>query len=75
MSVDTIRCIGRKNSVKHKDESNPAYKDVSAVVTFLGQFKPEAAVLIGQLLVLAHEVVIHIPALIINALQKKNIRI
>jgi hypothetical protein len=47
MSVDTIRCIGGKNSVKHKDESNPAYQDVSAVVTFLGQFKPEAAVLIG----------------------------
>jgi hypothetical protein len=75
ISVGTMRCVGRKNSVKHKDESNLAYKDLSTQVTFLSQFKPDTAVLIGQLPVLAHELMVHVLALIIHALQKKNVRI
>jgi hypothetical protein len=57
--------------VKRKDESNSAYKDVLAQVTFLGQFKPDAVVFIGQLPVLAQEMMVHIPVLIVHAPQKK----
>jgi hypothetical protein len=70
-----MRCIGRKNSVKRKDKSNPTYKDVSAQVTFLCQLKPDTAVLIGQLPVLAHKLMIHVPTVIVHALRKKNVRI
>jgi hypothetical protein len=69
------RCLGKKNIVKSKDESNPAYKDMSAQFTFLAQFKPKSAVLIGQFPMLTHKVVVHVPTLIIHALQKKSIRI
>jgi hypothetical protein len=70
-----MRCVGRKNRVKRKFKSNQAYKDVSALITFFSQFKPDTALLIGQLPVLAHEMMVHIPTLIVHALQKKNVRI
>jgi hypothetical protein len=43
---------------------------MSADSTFLGQFQLELAVRIGQLPVLAHQVVVHIGACIVHALQK-----
>jgi hypothetical protein len=54
--------------VKH--ESSPAYSGMSVGFTFLIQIQAKLAVLIGQLPVLAHEVMVHVPALIIHALQK-----
>jgi hypothetical protein len=52
-----------------KEESNPAYSGMSAGFTFLGQVKAKLAVLIGQLPMLAYEIMIHVPALIVHALQ------
>jgi hypothetical protein len=75
MSVDTIRCVGKANIVKSKDKSNLVYRDMLAQFTFLAQFKPKPAVLIGQLPMLAHKVVIHVSALVVHALQKKSVRI
>jgi hypothetical protein len=48
---------------------------MSAQFTFLAQFKPKPAVLDGQLPMLAHKVMVHVPALIVHALQKKSVRI
>jgi hypothetical protein len=53
-----------------KEESNPAYSGMSARYTFLVQVQAELAVLIGQLPMLAHEIMVHVPALIIHALQR-----
>jgi hypothetical protein len=53
-----------------KEESNPAYSGMSAEFTFLGQVQAKFAVLIGQLLMLAYQIMIHVPALIVHALQK-----
>jgi hypothetical protein len=53
-----------------KEESNPAYGGMSAGFTFLGQVQAKFAVLIGQLPMLAYQVMIHVPALIVHALQK-----
>jgi hypothetical protein len=53
-----------------KYESNPAYSGMSARYTFLGQVKAKFAMLVGQLPMLAHEIMIHVPALIVHALQK-----
>jgi hypothetical protein len=75
ISVGTMGCVGRKNRVKRKFKSNQAYKDVSTLITFLSQFKTDVAVLIGQLPMLTHEMMVHVPALIVHALQKKNVRI
>jgi hypothetical protein len=61
--------------VKSKDKSNPTYRDMSAQFTFLAQFKPKSAVLGGQLLMLTHKVVVHVPVLVVHALQKKSVRI
>jgi hypothetical protein len=61
--------------MKNGDESNPTYKDMLAQFTFLGQLNTNPVVLIGQFPMLAHKVVIHVPALIIHAMQKKNIKI
>jgi hypothetical protein len=49
---------------------HPAYNDMSDEVTFLGQFQPELAMRIGQLPVLAHQVVVHVGASIVHALQR-----
>jgi hypothetical protein len=38
--------------------------------TFLGQFLPELAVRIGQLPMLAHQVVEHVGTCVVHALQK-----
>jgi hypothetical protein len=43
---------------------------MSAGFTFLGQIQSEFAVLIGQLSMLAYQVMIHVPAFIVHALQK-----
>jgi hypothetical protein len=43
---------------------------MSAKFTFLAQIQAEFAVLIGQLLVLAYQVMIHVPACVVHALQK-----
>jgi hypothetical protein len=43
---------------------------MSADFTFLGQFQPELAVRIGQLPMLAHQVVEHVGASVVHALQK-----
>jgi hypothetical protein len=44
--------------------------DVLAEFTFLGQFQPELAMRIGQLPVLAHQVMVHVGACIVHALQR-----
>jgi hypothetical protein len=43
---------------------------MSADFTFLGQFLLELAVRIRQLPVLAHQVVVHVGACVVHALQK-----
>jgi hypothetical protein len=53
-----------------KEENNPAYSGMSAGFTFLGQLQTKFAVLVGQFPVLAYQVMIHVPALIVHALQK-----
>jgi hypothetical protein len=44
--------------------------DMSAEFTFLGHFQPELAMRIGQLPVLAHQVMVHVGACVVHALQK-----
>jgi hypothetical protein len=56
--------------VKQKEESNPAYSGMLAGFTFLVQIKAKLTVLIGQLPMLAHEVMVHVLMLIVHALQK-----
>jgi hypothetical protein len=51
-----------------KEESNLAYSGMSAGFTFLGQVQMKFAVLIGQLPMLAYQVMIHVPTLIVHAL-------
>jgi hypothetical protein len=53
-----------------KEENNPAYNGMSAEFTFLAQIQAKLAVLIGQLPVLAYQVMIHVPACIVHVLQK-----
>jgi hypothetical protein len=53
-----------------KEESNLAYSSMSAGFTFLGQVQMKFAMLIGQLSMLTYQVMIHVPALIVHALQK-----
>jgi hypothetical protein len=53
-----------------KEESNPAYRGMSDGFTFLGQVQAKFAMLIGQLPMLAYQVMIHVPAFIVHALQK-----
>jgi hypothetical protein len=53
-----------------KGESNPTHESMSAGFTFLLQVKTNLVVLIGQLPMLAHEIMVHVPMLIIHALQK-----
>jgi hypothetical protein len=67
-----IWCVSKEIIMKNKDETNPAYSGMSAQLTFLGQLKTNLVVLIGQFSVLAHKLMIHVPVLIIHALQKKN---
>jgi hypothetical protein len=45
---------------------------MSAKFTFLGQFQPELAMRIGQLPMLAHQVVVHVGACVIHALQSSQ---
>jgi hypothetical protein len=53
-----------------KEENNSAYSGMSAGFTFLGQIQAKFAVLVGQLPMLAYQVMIHVPAFIVHALQK-----
>jgi hypothetical protein len=53
-----------------KEENNPAYSGISAGFTFLVQLQTKFAVLVGQFPVLAYQVMIHVPTLIVHALQK-----
>jgi hypothetical protein len=55
---------------KVKEENNLAYSGMSAGFTFLGQIQVKFAVLVGQLPMLAYQVMIHVPAFIVHALQK-----
>jgi hypothetical protein len=57
-------CVGKQKA------KYPAYKDVSAEVTFLGQFQLELAVCVGKLPMLAHQVMKHVGARVVHALQK-----
>jgi hypothetical protein len=43
---------------------------MTAEITFLMQFQLELAMRIGQLPVLAHQVVVHVGASVVHALQK-----
>jgi hypothetical protein len=53
-----------------KEENNPAYSGMSAGFTFLGQIQAKFFVLVGQLPMLAYQVMIHVLAFIVHALQK-----
>jgi hypothetical protein len=53
-----------------KEESNPAYSGMSAGFTFLSQTQAKFAVLVGQLSMLAYQIMIHVPTFIVHALQK-----
>jgi hypothetical protein len=53
-----------------KEENNLAYSGMSVGFTFLGQLQTKFAVLVGQFPVFAYQVMIHVPALIVHALQK-----
>jgi hypothetical protein len=53
-----------------KKARHPAYMDMSAEFTFLGQFLPELAMRIGQLPMLAHLVVVHVGVSVVHALQR-----
>jgi hypothetical protein len=53
-----------------KEENNQAYNGMSAEFTFLAQIQAKFAVLIGQLPVLAYQIMIHVPVCIVHALQK-----
>jgi hypothetical protein len=55
---------------EEKKARHPAYMDMSADFTFLGQFQLELAVRIRQLPVLAHQVVEYVGASVVHALQK-----
>jgi hypothetical protein len=44
--------------------------DMTAEITFLAQFQLELAMRIGQLPVLAHQVMEHVGARVVHALQK-----
>jgi hypothetical protein len=43
---------------------------MSAEFTFLAQFQPKLAMRIGQLLMLTHQVMVHVGASVVHALQK-----
>jgi hypothetical protein len=43
---------------------------MSAEITFLGQFQPELAMRVRKLSVLAHQVMKHVGACVVHALQK-----
>jgi hypothetical protein len=43
---------------------------MSAEITFLGQFQPELAVRVRKLSMLAHQVMKHVGACVVHALQK-----
>jgi hypothetical protein len=53
-----------------KEENNLAYNGMSAEFTFLAQIQAQFVVLIGQLPVHAYQVMIHVPACVVHALQK-----
>jgi hypothetical protein len=53
-----------------EEENNPAYNTMSAKFTFLGQFQPVLAMRVGELPMLALQVMVHIGACIVHALQK-----
>jgi hypothetical protein len=53
-----------------REKKNQAYNGMSAKFTFLAQIQAKLAVLIGRLPVLAYQVMIHVPACIVYALQK-----
>jgi hypothetical protein len=65
-----IRVCRQEEYCEVKEESNPAYNGVSAGFTFLCQLQMKFAVLVGQFPVLAYQVMIHVPTLIVHALQK-----
>jgi hypothetical protein len=43
---------------------------MSAKITFLGQLQLKLAVCVGKLLMLAHQVMIHVGTFVVHALQK-----
>jgi hypothetical protein len=49
---------------------HPVYKNMSAEITFLGQFQLELAMRVRKLSVLAHQVMKHVGAGVVHPLQK-----
>jgi hypothetical protein len=60
----------KKEEKRGKKARHPAYMDVSAKVTFLGQLQLKLAVCVGKLPVLAHQVMKQVGACVVHALQK-----
>jgi hypothetical protein len=65
-----IKMCRQERYCEVKEEGNPAYNGMSAEFTFLAQIMAEFAMLVGQLLVLAYQFMIHVPACVVHALQK-----
>jgi hypothetical protein len=73
VSVDKKVCVGRRNRIKSENiEKKSAYKYVSGKFTFLVQFQPDTAVLIGQFPVFAYQLMVHVTSGIVHALQKNK---
>jgi hypothetical protein len=53
-----------------KEEKYPAYRSMSAKITFLGQLQLKLAVCVGKFPMLAHQIMEHIGTCVIHALQK-----
>jgi hypothetical protein len=64
------RCIKMCQQEEYCEENNPAYNGMSARFTFHAQVQVKFAMLVGQLPMLAYQVMIHVLACVVHALQK-----
>jgi hypothetical protein len=69
-SVSAHQDVRQEEYCEVKEESSLAYSGMSVGFTFLGQIQAKFVVLVGQLPMLAYQIMIHVPALIVHALQK-----
>jgi hypothetical protein len=67
----SVGISGYAGSMMRKEKAgHPTYMDMSVGFTFLGQFQLKLAMRIGQLPVLAHQVMVHVGTGVVHALQK-----
>jgi hypothetical protein len=68
MSVKSYVSAEKYSEIERK--RHPEYLSMTAEVTFLAQFHLELAVCVGKLPMLTHQVMEHVGASIVHALQK-----